>query len=329
MNTTVRESYVDVVRGLAIILVVLGHLGIPFPMHSFIYGFHMPLFFILSGYLYSSSKWSGTAFLQFTHIKARTYLLPYAILSFVNLLTNLLIEFMQFSSAELLASTKSHLCWLLLSNNVYGSAPNCEALWFLPCFFLCTIGFHIIEKQSTIMRSVLLLLLFLLQIYFIDAAIQLPWHINILPLCILFMFTGLFVRKSGAVNRPFFALAASLCIGIAGILLNPIVFDMNHMSFGNLPLALCGTVGMSYTLLYICKHWLKRSSLLELFGRNTLLIMGLHMLINSIILLLLNRIPLFSTYGYHWWMNAILLLLLLIPICLCWERIRKKCRHRK
>lgn len=45
-----RNDKVDILRGLLIILVVMGHFnnGI---VHDIIFLFHMPLFFVLSGYL--------------------------------------------------------------------------------------------------------------------------------------------------------------------------------------------------------------------------------------------------------------------------------------
>lgn len=314
MNNS-RESYIDVVRGLAIILVVLGHLGIPITINSFIYGFHMPLFFLLSGYLYTASKWADTPFFQFARLKARAYLLPYVLFGSINLVTNFFMEYMQLPSADLFAATKSHLRWLILSNDIYGSTPNCEALWFLPCFFFASLGFYIIKKQSAFKRSVLFILLCAMQLFFIWGKFQLPWHLNILPVCILFMSIGQLFQVQKLLELPAYAFGIAVVLGISGIILNHTDFDLNHMSIGNIPLALCGSVGMGYAILYACHRWFSRSRLLELYGRSTLLIMGLHMLLSSVILLVLNRIPLFAAYGYHWWINAILVLLLLIPIC--------------
>ena len=323
MKSSQRESYIDVVRGLAIIFVVLGHLGMPAFAHSFIYGFHMPLFFILSGYLYSSSKQTNVPFLQYTHIKARAYLFPYVILALVNFFANLLMEKVQLSPSDLWISSKSHLYWLLLTNDAYGISPNCEALWLLPCFFLVSVGFYLIQKQSTLVRSALMFVLCLLQAIFIVGNVQLPWHLNILPVCILFVYVGWFIRHYKLLDRPFYVFAVLLILGVTGSILNPVYLDLNHMSFGNLPLCLCGAIGMSYSILYICKHWLIKSFLLELYGRNTLPIMGLHMLLSSLILLVLNRIPLFAAYGYHWWLNAALILLLFIPVCLLPEKLHR------
>lgn len=324
MKSSSRESYIDVIRGLAIIMVVLGHLGMPSFAHSFIYGFHMPLFFILSGYLYSSSRWSDTPFRQYAHAKARAYLLPYIVLAFINLCATFLMEYMQrAASFDLYSSTMNHLRWLLLSNDNYGSSPDCEALWFLPCFFLVTLSFQAIKKQSVKLRSVLIAALCLLQFLFIRNDVQLPWHLNIVPFCTLLFFAGWLLQVKKAMDSPVYTCIIALCIGMAGVIFNPDYLDLNHMRFGNLPLALCGAIGMSYAVIYLCKHYFVKNRLLELYGRNTLIIMGLHMLLSNGILLVLNRIPFFASFGYHWWVNAILVLLLLIPVCRCIEKVHR------
>ena len=57
MGNIKRLEYVDIMRGIAITLVVVGHIiqfnGIPMnnPVFEFIYSFHMPLFFAISGYI--------------------------------------------------------------------------------------------------------------------------------------------------------------------------------------------------------------------------------------------------------------------------------------
>ncbi len=52
-----RNGVIDTYRGLCILLVVLGHTrGLPSEIHRYVYSFHMPAFFILSGFLFNSSK---------------------------------------------------------------------------------------------------------------------------------------------------------------------------------------------------------------------------------------------------------------------------------
>lgn len=47
------EPWIDVLKGIGIILVVIGHISLDNGMSNWIYTFHMPMFFALSGYLWS------------------------------------------------------------------------------------------------------------------------------------------------------------------------------------------------------------------------------------------------------------------------------------
>lgn len=51
-----KKNYIDIAKGIGIILVILGHSGVNSEIKDFIYGFHMPLFFVISGYLYNVDK---------------------------------------------------------------------------------------------------------------------------------------------------------------------------------------------------------------------------------------------------------------------------------
>lgn len=52
-----RDHWIDSARGFVIILMRVGHSGPPTLVKHYVYGFHMPFFFILSGYLFNYSKW--------------------------------------------------------------------------------------------------------------------------------------------------------------------------------------------------------------------------------------------------------------------------------
>ena len=44
-----RDNTLDLLKGFAIILVVLGHINVVTPVENFIYSFHMSLFMFISG----------------------------------------------------------------------------------------------------------------------------------------------------------------------------------------------------------------------------------------------------------------------------------------
>lgn len=53
-EVAVKGNMISIAKGIGIILMVIGHSGCPSYMRNFIYMFHMPLFFIISGYCFKS-----------------------------------------------------------------------------------------------------------------------------------------------------------------------------------------------------------------------------------------------------------------------------------
>lgn len=57
MNSSDRIRWIDIAKGVAILSVILGHTFMfGNPVHAFVYSFHIPLFFIVSGYLAKPKK---------------------------------------------------------------------------------------------------------------------------------------------------------------------------------------------------------------------------------------------------------------------------------
>ena len=88
MNTK-RLDWIDIAKGIGIILVVLGHTLVPQVRETdfagflwiFIYNFHMPLFFFLSGYLFEKGLPHYTNKGKFILGKLQYLMLPYLIFS--------------------------------------------------------------------------------------------------------------------------------------------------------------------------------------------------------------------------------------------------------
>ena len=51
-----RLEYFDIYRGFGILLMVMGHVGFGIHFYHYIHGFHMPLFFLVSGYFTNPEK---------------------------------------------------------------------------------------------------------------------------------------------------------------------------------------------------------------------------------------------------------------------------------
>lgn len=128
-----RIQYIDIARGIGILLVVLGHndfaLVSPFA-YQVIYSFHMPLFFFLSGYFINPF----IGFWEFAKKRFNSLLKPYLFTIFMIYFVSVSFEKMSFQTA-LFRITKS----------LYGSGYYLDwvQLWFLPHLFVVSLYAYI------------------------------------------------------------------------------------------------------------------------------------------------------------------------------------------
>lgn len=120
-----RIEYIDIARGIGILLVVMGHndFGYVSPFaHKVIYSFHMPLFFFLSGYFLNVSL----PFLDFFKKRFNSLLRPYLFTIFLIYFLNISFEKMSFQTAL-----------QRIIKSLYGAGYYLDwvQLWFLPHLF--------------------------------------------------------------------------------------------------------------------------------------------------------------------------------------------------
>ncbi|MEJ5306926.1 MAG: acyltransferase family protein [candidate division WOR-3 bacterium] len=163
-----RENFVDIAKSLGIFLVVLGHTEINPNLKTFIYSFHMPLFFIVSGFLFKTES----NFKEFFIKKFKRLIIPYFIFSF---LTYLFWVFVTGRHGIGLVSEIGYLKPIVgtltgLSHNDY--LVHNISLWFLYVLFLIELLYFYISKIKNqvlllIIPIILGLIVIFLQIYYI------------------------------------------------------------------------------------------------------------------------------------------------------------------
>jgi fucose 4-O-acetylase-like acetyltransferase len=163
---TKRVQYVDIAKGLGIILVVMGHndfsLISPFA-HKLIYSFHMPMFFYMSGMFFKPD----VPFLNFLWNRFHRVLKPF-------LAMLLLIYFISLSFSKLglvMASRR-------LLKAMYGSGYYIDwvQLWFLPHLFVVSIFVCFFFKAVKRMRPLALRWVILTIIYIVGVlSMKLFW----------------------------------------------------------------------------------------------------------------------------------------------------------
>ena len=130
-----RIEYLDIFRGIGIILMIMGHVVYTGKFEHFIHAFHMPMFFFISGYLYRDKEISIR---DFFIKKAKTLLIPYFFYGILQYCFWLLTKWPQMDFQPL---------WHLFTINTDGLAIA-GSLWFLTALFWTDLMFFLIKKYG-------------------------------------------------------------------------------------------------------------------------------------------------------------------------------------
>ena len=116
MELKERDRSIDIAKGIGIFLMVMGHTISNKIALQWIYSFHMPLFFFLSGVFHSQGK----NYKEFLEKKVKTLLVPYFFFSIILFLFFLIVsKNIGFSAGENL-SVKENFIGIFLANDVIG-----------------------------------------------------------------------------------------------------------------------------------------------------------------------------------------------------------------
>ena len=85
-----RLEPIDIAKGIGIILVYIGHIPIAYDLRSFIYNFHMPLFFFLSGLFLNEKKYTIQEFFK---ARCKSLLVPLVTFIIVSVVLGLIPDF--------------------------------------------------------------------------------------------------------------------------------------------------------------------------------------------------------------------------------------------
>ena len=131
-SITKRDHLIDYLRGCAMMLVVLHHSS--FPLGSVILAFHMPLFFILSGYLEFIRGGTKKPIKLYIKNKFMRLMVPYFTFEILNLIIYCIGCAIKHRA---LPGIESIISIVTCINNEYMGMYG--RLWFLPCMFVADI----------------------------------------------------------------------------------------------------------------------------------------------------------------------------------------------
>lgn len=134
-----RLTWVDAAKGVGILLVIAGHVWWrPGPVHRAIYAFHMPLFFILSGYMVKPQPT-----LRLAERQLRSLMVPFVAFSLILIAADLAIEGMREQRPIFGGFVQGMTMIVLHTEKLRGPFT---ILWFVPCLLLARLAWNMVAR---------------------------------------------------------------------------------------------------------------------------------------------------------------------------------------
>lgn len=234
-----KNNYISIAKAIGIILMVVGHSGCPSAVTKFIYLFHMPLFFVCSGYFFKEIS-NKDALSTFLTKKIKGLYVPYLKWSLLFLLLHNLFRYLNITDGAFYHTTeyiKQFIKVLVMTDYELLIRP----FWFIKELFLASIAiatfsvirYNIFPKVSTPILLIISLVIALLTK--LIPIIPLIGDCSLLFLSIAYFYLGILIKKYKDLI-PF--TATMMIISFLIVLLGSILFtgtiDMRFTSAQNL-----------------------------------------------------------------------------------------------
>lgn len=315
MKERQRENWIDLVKCIAIIIVVMNHAQWIVPGVNFLGGmFFVPVFFVLSGYTW---KDKGVSFKQVVKNRAKRLLFPYAT---ANLF---LCTFFALKNGDLLAGNfssyaKSLLGALYARNQLYQdqnalrftllSPPSSNTTlflkslnsptWFLPALFLTLVLFEALYRLQKGKRKEILLVIsiccLIAVLYHYISPVLLPWSLDAIPFFMLFFYVGWIFKEKNLLDylnkKPIWIVIGLFVFGISAFVNRSSNYSIGMYGY-SVTLSLINALVSSLFIMWICR-WITKPfpKLRFIMGRHTLTILCYHLFVLAIIESLLAQL---------------------------------------
>ena len=181
-----RMDWVDTLRGLGIIFMILGHVSFNEYFTEYIHAFHMPLFFFISGLFWNPKKYGG--YKEFLFHDLRTLILPYTIF------------FLLFQPLHYIYTGTYDFRYALSSyfTSNYNRIDVSGAIWFLLCLFSCKQVYYLLERLLKGRNLCIAIIVF--SLVGNTVPYKLPMCLDSALSCLGFIYLGQLIAKYGKSN---------------------------------------------------------------------------------------------------------------------------------
>ena len=304
-----RIDYIDIAKGLGMLAIIWGHIMLYGWSCKMVYGFHIPVFFMLSGMCFNQKKYDTVGELIVRRIK--TLLFPYVIFSVVTWLVYV-------AGVLVLHHDTITNCWYYMLQTVLaqgsdGYLRHNVALWFVTCLFVVDVLYYFISKLSDIAILVLSVLCavigVLLSKHYFNIT-TLPWSFDSALVAIpFFAFGNLIVKRLShetimkkVDNNIFSSVLVTVFFAVV-FLIGVQLYDYISMGHNNLGHhawkfylnAFSGSISVILISLLLSsllnQGWLQKPILyIRWLGANSFYVMATHLPLLSLLLIILAKI---------------------------------------
>ena len=278
-----KIKWIDIAKGLAIILMVIGH-TIPYnTFNIFIFSFHMPLFVILSGITYKMPKNKDDIKNRIKKY-VKQLLIPYF---FTLLICTILLTLSDntFSLVNIIKQFSKNLIWgngcdyKLFGINFIGVSP----IWFLIALFFSKLFFDIINykiNNKDISTNLIIYCFLALAGIMIGKFIWLPQNFDLVLIFLLYLYIGFIFNKYTKDIEKHKTIVFIICFIIWSACLGfnfNIELEVRSYPYGFL--SIIESICASYCIIELCKIFEKNNMLqniLSKIGMISLIILCIH-----------------------------------------------------
>ena len=266
--TTNRIPYIDTAKTICIFLMIVGHWRTSGLLHTYIYSFHMPALFVISGFLYKPHSWKRTV------VSLGIPVLFFSLINLIYLVAMGRIVLGYYSIRDLFFSFFHYRYGL--SNGLYCGD------WFIWALFAIRLLYGdlfkgLIKYYLPISSVMVVYMAMEMKLWTVDTIFR-GWFIGRLVPCMPFFCLGFYLKDKewkpenvsikAIVSLCIFALTLPLINGNCGLLEN--AFGISYLVF-------CINAMLTTLLLFIISFYIQSNSFFETISKGTLLILGIHM----------------------------------------------------
>lgn len=316
INITNHNTTISIVKAICIILMVVGHSGCPQQLNDIIYLFHMPCFFLVSGYLFKDKYLSDI--LLFLKNKIKGIWWPFVKWSFIfTLLHNVFASFHLYDNFY---SISDYINKAFKFLTLTGSEQLLGGFWFLKELLYASVIailsikiFNFIFRKQQILllnKGLLLSLLFVVFAYILSiVSFKIPTISSITMLATSFYMFGLYLKDIKLRNNIFRGFVFIVVIVVVSFFFRGGMTITDNQIFIYYIVAIIGSIAI-FDISSILNG--KAQYLMDYIGDKTLYILVFHFISFKLVSLIkilhydlpidrLSSFPVISEHNSYYW----------------------------